>query len=87
MKFVDELPSYTEGRSRYDQMIGPSDIERLKKNPGKWALIAEDKPKSWQSGLVAWACRKGLRAATRTTIPGGSEIDMYVCWPETEATA
>ncbi len=79
MKFVRELPEKKKYRpSKYADLIGVENIEIIRRNPSKWALVAEGRSKAEQSGFHAWGRRNDLETATRNSSrkPGG--VDFYV---------
>lgn len=82
MKFVNSLPDKGRRRgSRYDDIV---DIDVLRRNPGKWALVAEDVPAKWRVGFHNWGERRFIETATRLTVPGGSQVDLYARAPKKE---
>lgn len=79
MKFVRQLPDkqFRTG-SRFDTLVGVDNIEIIRRNPSKWALVAEQQPKSGCTGFLTWAKKRGLEAATRTNPHKPTTVDFYL---------
>lgn len=78
MRFVKQLPARRGRTSRYDQILGAEGHETLRRNPSRWALIAESAPKKSQSGFSAWARKRGYQPATRENPRDPNTIDLYL---------
>lgn len=79
MKFVRELPEKKNYRpSKYTNLIGVENIETIRRNPSKWALVAEGRSKAEQSGFHAWGRRNGLETATRNSTRKPGTCDFYL---------
>lgn len=82
VKWIEDMPQAARVRHRgkYDWEAVAAD---LRKRPGKWALVAQDVPRSH-----AWQIKRGLYAAfrpaehwlVRTQGPTGSRGDLYMAY-------
>lgn len=79
MKFVRDIPNgRSSRRSQIDIMLGEEGLLTLRRNPSKWALIAEAQPKRMQKVLWSWGKKNNIETATRSNKSTPDTIDLYV---------
>lgn len=81
IEWVEELPprpSQTKASRRADAIV-----ERLKKTPGKWALV---EPNAKHRESVRRYTRRDCEAAARENLDTGG-YDIYARWPATDLAA